>query len=140
MVASEVCRRGDCRLAVGHVAALAGVCETVVRNALREARRLGLVEIEERRVTGWRNLPNVVRLASEEWRAWLHLAKGRSSLLPAGMARVARSPQTAPALLKGGGCRSVQGTPTDRASSVNSGKRKPAQAAGGQGRRSVIAT
>ena len=42
-------KRRDCRLAVGHLAAIAGVAETTVRNAIREARKLGLVTIEERR-------------------------------------------------------------------------------------------
>ncbi len=77
VVASEACRRGDCRLAVGHLAAVAGVSETLVRNALREARALGLVTVEERRVTAWRNETNVVRIVSAEWSGWLKLAKGR---------------------------------------------------------------
>ncbi|MCJ2132697.1 helix-turn-helix domain-containing protein, partial [Methylobacterium sp. J-026] len=32
LVAAEVARRGDCRLAVGHIAAIVGVSETTVRN------------------------------------------------------------------------------------------------------------
>src|SRR5215217_194765 len=41
VIAAEVVRHGRCTLTVGHVAALAGVSETTVRNALREARALG---------------------------------------------------------------------------------------------------
>src|SRR5215218_1015470 len=37
VVAAEHRKRGDCQLTVGHVAALAGVSETTVRNALRAA-------------------------------------------------------------------------------------------------------
>ncbi len=55
--------------------------ETLVRNALREARALGLVTIEERRVAAWRNSTNVVRIVSVEWSGWLKLAKGRPGLL-----------------------------------------------------------
>src|SRR5215213_7109151 len=40
VVAVEALRHGRCTLTVGHVAALAGVSETTVRNALREARGL----------------------------------------------------------------------------------------------------
>ncbi len=36
LIAAETARRGDCRLSVPHLAALAGVAETTVRNAIRE--------------------------------------------------------------------------------------------------------
>ncbi|MCJ2058141.1 helix-turn-helix domain-containing protein, partial [Methylobacterium sp. J-048] len=94
LVAAETARRGDCRLAVGHVAAIVGVSETTVRNAIREARKLGLVTVEERPVTGFRNLPNIVRIVSAEWTAWLRLA--RKGSIP-----------------QGGGCKSPQRTPTE---------------------------
>jgi hypothetical protein len=43
----------------------------MVKNAIRTAARLGLVTVEERRREGRRNLSNVVRVVSREWRAWL---------------------------------------------------------------------
>src|SRR5690349_12653743 len=43
VVAAEHLRHGACTLTVLHIAALAGVSETTVRNAVREARALGLV-------------------------------------------------------------------------------------------------
>jgi len=89
VVAVEVAKRGACTLTVGHIAALAGVSETTVRNALREARALGLLTVEERRLTAWRNAPNVVRVVAPEWLSWLRLAP------------------------KGGGCKFVYPTPTD---------------------------
>src|SRR5215213_8537134 len=73
VLAAEVLRQGACTLTIGHIAALAGVSETTVRNALRAARGLGLLTIEERRLTAWRNAPNVVRIISREWLAWLRL-------------------------------------------------------------------
>ena len=75
LVATETARRGDCRLAYEHVAALAGVSRSTVKNAMREARRLGLVTVEERRVAAFRNDTNVVRIVSREWLAWLQLAR-----------------------------------------------------------------
>ena len=101
LVAAETARRGDCRLAVPHLAAIAGVAETTVRNAIREARKLGLVTVEERKVTGWRNLPNVVRIVSPEWAAWLRLARK-------GPPRISAHPP----LTQGGGCKSANRTPT----------------------------
>src|SRR3954466_11601442 len=43
VIAVEITKRGQCTLAVGAVAALAGVSETTVRRALRQARALALV-------------------------------------------------------------------------------------------------
>jgi hypothetical protein len=90
VVAFEVREQGSCEMPIGKIAALAGVSETMVRNALRRARQMCLLTIEERRVSHWRNLPNVIRIIAPEWLAWLRL----------------RSP-------RGGGCRFVQPTNTD---------------------------
>jgi DNA-binding CsgD family transcriptional regulator len=82
IVASEVKKHGACALTIGHIAALAGVSEQTVRNALRHAETLALVNIEERRRTAWMNYPNKVSIVSKEWAAWLRLATGQSSLSP----------------------------------------------------------
>jgi hypothetical protein len=50
----------------------------MVQSALREAARLGLLTVEERRREGRRNLPNVVRIVSKVWTSWLARG-GRSS-------------------------------------------------------------
>ncbi|MGC5781759.1 transcriptional regulator [Methylobacterium sp. NFXW15] len=94
VVAAEVAVKGDCRLCIGAVAGRAGVSETSVRNAIREARRLGLVHVEERRLDRWRSNTNVVTITSQEWRAWI--ARGG----------------------RGGACKSVQ-PPISRSLSVN---------------------
>lgn len=78
IVAAEVVKRGDCRLPVGQIAATAGVSETTVRKAIREARNFGLVTVEERRLSGFRNLSNVVRIVLEEWTSWLRLTRRAS--------------------------------------------------------------
>lgn len=75
VVAAEVAKRGDCRLCHGHVAALAGVARSTVRAALRRARELGVLTVEERRASAWRNLPNILRIASREWLAWCRLVR-----------------------------------------------------------------
>ena len=98
VVAVEVAKRGDCRLAVGHIAAVAGVSETMVRNAIRQARTHGLLTVEERRLARFRSDTNVVCIISQEWTAWLRLARSGE--------RGAAPRQS------GGGCRSSQGTNT----------------------------
>jgi hypothetical protein len=111
LVAAETARRGDCRLAVGHLAAIVGVAETTVRNAVREARKLGMVTVEERRVTGFRNDTNVVRVVSAEWTAWLRLArKGVTFRDPLGEKGVA---DHHPPSAQGIGCKSAKRTHTD---------------------------
>ena len=87
IVVDEHWDRGGCDRSVDEIAARAGVCRRTVQNALRHAERLGLVSITERRVAGRRNLPNIVRVISREWLAWIehHRAKtgarhGRASV------------------------------------------------------------
>ncbi|TXN40728.1 helix-turn-helix domain-containing protein [Methylobacterium sp. WL30] len=75
IIAVETVKRGDCRLCHEHVAATAGVSRSTVKAALRQARMLGLVTIEERRLARFRNDTNVVRITSREWAAWLRLAR-----------------------------------------------------------------
>jgi len=114
VLAAEVLRHGACTLTVGHIAALAGVSETTVRNALRAARGLGLLTLEERRLTAWRNAPNVVRIVSREWLAWLRL----------------RAPKER---AWGGGYKLVNPTPTQENNKGTSALRNRAWAAEGQG-------
>jgi len=71
IVGDEVRQHGQCDRCVDELAARAGVCRSLVKNAIRTAARLGLLTVEERRRAGRRNLPNVVRIVSREWRAWL---------------------------------------------------------------------
>ena len=78
IIGDEVRQHGHCDRCVDELAARAGVCRRMVQNALREAARLGLLTIEERRREGRRNLPNVVRIVSKEWTSWLARG-GRSS-------------------------------------------------------------
>ncbi len=75
VVASQAAKHGRCDLALDHIAALAGVGRTTVRNALGEARRLGLLTVEVRRLRAFRNDTNVVRIASPEWQAWLSMRR-----------------------------------------------------------------
>jgi hypothetical protein len=82
VIAVEVKKHGACTLTVPHIAALAGVSETTVRNALRQAQALALVTIEERRRTAWMNYPNKVSIMSKEWIAWLRLSTGTNLRTP----------------------------------------------------------
>ncbi len=93
ILAIEHRKQGACDRSVAELAARAGVSESSVRNAWRQAKALGLIEVEQRRVRYDRNLPNLVRIVSPEWLAWLK-----------------RGPRPS----QGGGCKSVQATDTNR--------------------------
>jgi hypothetical protein len=73
VMASEISKRGACRLALDQLAALAGVCRATAKRALRAAHEFGLIRIEERRLTGWRNDTNVLTIVSPEWLSWLRV-------------------------------------------------------------------
>src|SRR3954471_15441783 len=82
IIGDEVRQHGQCDRSVDELAARAGVCRRMVQTAVREAARLGLLTIEERRRDGRRNLPNVIRITSKEWMSWLSRG-ARSSRPPA---------------------------------------------------------
>src|SRR5215213_8672201 len=71
IVGDEVRQHGHCDRCVNELAARAGVCRSMVKNAIRTAARLGLLTVEERRREGRRNLPNVIRIVSKQWTIWL---------------------------------------------------------------------
>jgi hypothetical protein len=88
VVVGEVKRHGTCEMPIDKIAALAGVCRTTVQNAMHEARRLGHVKITERPQRGRKNLPNVIEIASPEWRAWIKRAPSAARLIGSKMAKL----------------------------------------------------
>lgn len=82
IVAGEIKHHGVCDLPIDKIAALAGVCRTTVQTTLHEARRLRHVKITERPVPGRKHLPNLIEIASPEWRAWIK--RGPSAHRPIG--------------------------------------------------------
>ena len=71
VVLSTIALSGSCDLCHGAVAGRAGVSVSTVKRALSEARRLGLIALQERRLSWCRNLPNVVTVLSPELRTWV---------------------------------------------------------------------
>lgn len=87
IVADEHSTRGSCELCIDAIAARAGVSRTKAKQAIREARRLGLIEIRERPHKGARSLTNIVTVIDREWLAWLRRGRngaGRPSDIPRG--------------------------------------------------------
>lgn len=71
IVSDEFRARKVCALCLDAIAARAGVSRTLAKGAIRQARRLGLVEVQERRRTGAKSLPNLVTVIDREWLAWI---------------------------------------------------------------------
>ena len=76
VVADEVRAKGSCTLPLAAIAARAGVCVTLARDAIRLAAGDGLAVIIERRRRGRPNLTNIVRIISREWLAWIARGTG----------------------------------------------------------------
>lgn len=74
VVASDAMQDGACRACLADIGDRAGVSRSTVKNALRQAKALKLITVEERRLTYWRNLTNIVEIVSPEWQAWNRLA------------------------------------------------------------------
>ena len=73
IISDEVRHHGVFGLHIDAIAARAGTCRTTVKNDLREARRLNLVTVQERRRRGQKSLTNLVRIVSPEWMAWIRI-------------------------------------------------------------------
>jgi Mg-chelatase subunit ChlI len=71
IIADEVRDRGCCDRTLAELAARAGCSRTKAQDAIREAARLGLLTVQERRRQGQPNLPNVLRIVSREWLQWI---------------------------------------------------------------------
>lgn len=72
-VASEVGHHGTCSAYIDALAARSGTSRATVQRALRQAKRLGLITVEERRRRGQKSLTNVIRIVSPEWLTWIRI-------------------------------------------------------------------
>jgi hypothetical protein len=73
----QIRRHGACSLPIDAIAALAGCKRSLVQNALRRARAVGLALVKERRRPGRRSLTNVIT-AIGAWSAWLRIGGFRN--------------------------------------------------------------
>jgi hypothetical protein len=86
IVGDAVLHQGRCDLCMDEIAGRAGVCRRLAQTAIREAEALGLLLIQERRLSTTRNDTNIITIVSGEWLDWLRIGG------------------------KGGGCKSIPTT------------------------------
>lgn len=93
IVASDCRQHGSCGSSVKEIGDRAGVGATTVRNALRRARRLGLLDIAERPQWRSKHLPNLVKILCRRWLAWLEKFRPNLGLkfCPTGFKKAASS-------------------------------------------------
>ena len=84
VVLSTIALTGRCEWCHGAVAGRSGTSVSTVKRALAQARVLGLVIVEERRLSWARSLPSVVTIASAELRTWV-ATRGRGLRAARGM-------------------------------------------------------
>jgi hypothetical protein len=71
VIASEIRRRGRCDLLIDQVAAYSGTSRSTVKRALRQGRRLGLLDVQEwKQAPDW-NGPNCITIVDKAWASWL---------------------------------------------------------------------
>jgi hypothetical protein len=100
VIAVEVRKQGRCTLHLNTIAALAGVCRTTAKNALREAAGLGFIRVTVRRLTAWRCDSNVVVILDAAWSAWLAMGRRGVQAKPC-LARIQRRKEGAANAAKG---------------------------------------
>lgn len=71
IIADEIAAHRECGLCIDAIAGRAGVCRRSAQTAIRLAEGDGLLTIEERRHQGRKNSPNLIRIISREWQAWI---------------------------------------------------------------------
>ncbi len=71
VIIREIATTGSCGLAAAAVAGRAGISTSSVRNAVREARRRGILHVVERRICYDRNEPNLITITSRELNLWV---------------------------------------------------------------------
>ena len=77
VIAFEVAKRQFCDKSLREIGDVAGVSTSTVKRAVRQARALGLITVQERRVSRYRNETNIVRIIGKAWLAWIDLRGGR---------------------------------------------------------------
>lgn len=82
VIALEVSKRNTCSMAIGAIGALAGVSSSTVKRAIKQARALGLLSVQERRLSRSRNDTNIVHIVSKAWLSWLELRGSRGGVQP----------------------------------------------------------
>jgi hypothetical protein len=73
VIVGAIKRHGRCAMFIDQIAAIAGICRSTVKNAVREAAALGLISVTQRRRRGRLSDTNIIRVVDPGWLSWLKL-------------------------------------------------------------------
>jgi hypothetical protein len=121
IVADEWLAHGACDRSLNELAARAGVCHSLAKQAIKYAERDGLVTVLRRPRSGRKHLTNIIRIIRAEWLDWL--AKGRRKAYAVGACYRAK-PIFAAASQERAGARGVQNNPP-RSQHFRNGRSNP---------------
>ncbi|WP_264051681.1 cyclin family protein [Methylobacterium flocculans] len=82
VIAFEVAKRQLCDKSLHEIGDVAGVSTSTVKRAIRQARALGLLTVQERRLSRYRNDTNIIRIIGKAWLAWIDLRGARGGVQP----------------------------------------------------------
>ena len=122
VIIREIATRGACELAAAAIAGRAGISTSSARNAVREARRRGILHVVERRISYDRNQPNLITIASRELELWVRTRSridrskgGVKSVIPTSNHLIVNPPTVAMGWKAGPSMRAVaRSGPSDR--------------------------
>lgn len=80
IVADDVFSKGHCTCTMSELADRAGVSLSWAKQALRIAKALGLLAVEERPQWRAKHKPNIITIISEDWLIWIKRAPRRKAL------------------------------------------------------------
>jgi hypothetical protein len=80
IIADDVRQRGFCDKTMSELAGRAGVCVRLAQLAVRRAEGDCLLKVCARRVSAFRNKPNVITIISAEWKLWVDKKGGCKSI------------------------------------------------------------
>ncbi len=80
VIAFEVSKRQFCDKSMREIGDVAGVSTSTVKRAIRQARELGLLTVQELRLSRYRNDTNVVRIIGKAWLAWIDMRGARGGV------------------------------------------------------------
>jgi hypothetical protein len=108
VISDEWLAHGACDRSLNELAARAGVCLKVAKQAIRLAELDGLISVQRRPRSGRKHLTNIIRIIRAEWLDWL--AKGRRKAYASNACNRAK-PIFAAASQERAGARGVQNNP-----------------------------
>ena len=71
IICGQIKHHGYCDLAIEAIAAMAGMCRTTARNAIKQLEKLKVISVDRDSRRGVKSRTNIIRIICPHWLAWL---------------------------------------------------------------------